>query len=78
MVDNSLGDHQGVRRIGKKAAYNTLQGIQLRGELDGSFRVSVKPFLDEIDLVTEVMGRCAKRWRVEGGFFETNWTIKMK
>ncbi|KAK5791468.1 hypothetical protein VI817_006777 [Penicillium citrinum] len=78
MVNNSFGDHQGVCRVGKKAAHHALQGIQLRGELGGSFGVSVKPFLDEVDLVTEVMGRCAKCWGVEGGFFETNWTIKKK
>lgn len=72
MINNGLGDHQRVGRIGEEAADYTLHGVQLGGEFGCSFGVSVKPFLDELDLIAEVVGGSAEGWGVEGGFFETN------
>jgi hypothetical protein len=72
MINNGLGDHQRVRRIGEEASDYALQSVQLGGQFGRSFGVSVKPFLDKLDLIAEVVGGSAEGWGVEGGFFETN------
>lgn len=72
MINNGLGDHQRVRGVGEEAADYALQSVQLGGQFGRSFGVSVKPFLDKLDLIAEVVGGSAEGWGVEGGLFETN------
>jgi hypothetical protein len=74
MINNSFGDDQGAGRVGKETADYTFQSSQVGGEFRRSFGIAVEPFLDELNLVTEVVGSGAKGRRVERGFFEADRT----
>lgn len=60
MINNGLGDNQGVCRVGQEAVDHTLQSCQLRGELCCSFGVAIEPFLNEFELFAEVVGGSAE------------------
>lgn len=56
MIDNRLGDDQGLCRVGKEARHHTLQSCKLGSEFRRSLGITIQPSFDKLDLFTEVEG----------------------